>query len=106
MTLSPKPRDGGVELAAAVGLHRGGSSQKVPFFPDERKRFSTRAVTFPFYAIWRHLQGEVVIGDVDVTGIVSLVCVVFTPFPMSPCICLVPVVGAYRHGKQTQRTER
>jgi len=103
VTLPPKPGDGGVKLPAAMRLHGRRCGQKVPLPPDERS--SIWAVTFPLQALWRHLEGEVVVWNVDVTGVVSLVGIVFTPLSMSPRIGLVPIIGANRHGEEPQRTE-
>lgn len=104
VTLSPKPGDGGVKLPTAVRLHGRRCGQKVPLLPDESS--SIWAVTFPLQALWRHLEGEVVVWNVDVTRVVSLVGIVLTPFSVSPRVGLVPIIGADRHGEQPQRTER
>lgn len=104
VTLSPKPGDGGVKLPTAVRLHGRRSGQKVPLRPDEST--SIWAVTFPHQALWRHLEGEVVVRNVDVTRVVSLVGIVFTPLSVPPSVGLVPIIGADRHGEQPQRAER
>lgn len=104
VTLPPQPGDGGVKLPAAVRLHGRRCGQEVPLPPDERS--SIWAVTFPLQALRRHLEGEVVVGNVDVARVVSLVGIVFTPLPMPPRVGLVPVVGADRHGEQPERAKR
>lgn len=104
VTLPPKPGDGGVELPAAVRLHGRRRGQKVPLLPAEGT--SIWAQTFPLQARWTHLQGEVVVGNVDVARVVALVGIVLAPLPVSPRVGLVPVIGADRHGEQPQRTKR
>lgn len=104
VTLPPEAGDGGVELPIAVRLHGRRGGQEVALPPDESP--SIRAVTFSLQALRRHLEGQVVVGDVDVARVVSLVGIVFTPLPVSPRVGLVPVVGADRHGEQPQRAER
>lgn len=104
VTLPPEPGDGGVVLPAAVGLHGRRGGQKVPLPPEERSSVRA-AATFPLQALWRHLEGEVVVRNVDVARVVSLVGIVFTPLPVPPRVRLVPVVGADRHGEQPQRAQ-
>lgn len=104
VTLPPQPGDGGVELAAAVRLHGRRCGQEVSLPPDESS--SIWPVTFPLQALWRHLKGEVVVGNVDVARVVSLVGIVFTPLPVSARVGLVPIIGADRHGEQPERTKR
>lgn len=102
VTLPPQAGDGGVELAAAVGLHRGRCGHEVPLAPAEQSSPSPRPLP---QALRRHLEGQVVVGDVDVSRVGALVGVVFTPLPVPPRVRLVPVVGADGHGEQPQRTE-
>lgn len=104
VTLPPQPRDSGVKLTVAVGLHSGRSGQEVPLPSDERD--SIWAVTFPLQALRRHLERQVVVGNIDVARVVPLVGIVFTPFSMPPRVGLIPVIGANRHGEKPQRTER
>lgn len=102
VTLPPKAQDGGVELPAAVRLHGGCCWHKVAFNPAERSHIWASA--FPLQrALWGHLEGEVGVGDVDVSRVVSLVGIVLTSLPVSPGVRLVPVVGADCHGEQPQR---
>lgn len=103
VTFPPETRDGGVKLPATVRLHGRRPGQKVPLPPEDRS--SIWAVTFPLQALWRHLEGEVVARNVDVTRVVSLTGIVFTPLSMSPRVRLVPIIGANRHGEQPQRAE-
>ena len=104
MTLPPQARHGGVELPIAVRLHGGGGGREVALRPGQSS--SIRAATFPGQAPRRHLEGEVVVGDVDVARVVALVGIVLTSLPVPPGVRLVPVVGADRHGEQPQRAER
>lgn len=97
VTLPPKPGDGRVELSAAVGFHWRRRGQKVPLPPNERSSI--------WAGFWRHLEWEVVVWNVDVTGVVPLVGIVFAPLSVSPGVGLVPVVGADRHGEETQRAK-
>lgn len=103
VTFPPETRDSGVKLPATVRLHGRRPGQKVPLSPEDRS--SIWAVTFPLQALWRHLEGEVVARNVDVTRVVSLTGIVFTPLSMSPRVRLVPIIGANRHGEQPQRAE-
>lgn len=59
VTLPPKPGDGGVKLPTAMRLHGRRRGQEVALPPDEST--SIWAVTFPLQALWRHLEGEVVV---------------------------------------------
>lgn len=104
VTLPPQPGHGGVELAAAVSLHGGRSGHEVPLPPEES--VLARAVLSPRQASWGHLQGEVVVGDVDEARDGSFVGIVLAPLPVSPRVRLVPVVGTNGHGEQPQRAQR
>lgn len=98
MTLSPQTGDRGVELAATVRLHGRRRSWSVPLH--------ARLCRFPLIALWRHLERQVVIWDVNVSGIVTLVCVVLTALAMPPSIRLVPVIGADGYNQQDQSANR
>lgn len=104
MALSPQTGDRGVKLAAAVRLHGGRRSHRVPL--DARRRFPDRLHLFPLVAFWRHLKRQVVIWDVNISGIVPLVRVVFAAFAVPPSVRLVPVIGADGHCQQDQCTKR
>lgn len=102
VTLLPEPGDGGVKLPAAVRLHGGRRGHEVPLLAHERS--CARAAASPLRApLRRHLDREVVARNVDVTGVVPFVGVVLTPLPVSPGVGLVPVVGADRHGEESER---
>lgn len=103
VTRPPQAGDGGIELPAAERLHGGRCGQKVPLPPDEGS--SIRAVTFPLQALWRHLEGQVMAGNVDVARVVSLVGIVFTSLPVPSRVRLVPIIGADRHGEEPQRAQ-
>lgn len=104
MTLPPQAGDGGVKLPAAVRLHPGRRRQKVPLPADESS--DAAAVTFPLQARRRHLEGEVVARNVDVSRVGPLVGIVFTPLPVPSGVGLVPIIGADRHREQPQRAHR
>ena len=55
--------------------------------------------------LWRHLERQVAVRDVDVARVVALVRIVLAPLPVPARVRLVPVVGADRHGEQPQRAE-
>lgn len=105
VALPPQAGHGGVKLPVAVGLHGGGCGQEVSL-PADVSRPSIRPAASPLRAPRRHLERQVVVGDVDVARVVALVGVVLAPLAVSPRVGLVPVVGADRHGEQPERAER
>lgn len=99
VALPPQAGHGGVKLPVAVGLHGGCCGQEVSLPPDER-RSSIRPAASSLRAPRRHLERQVVVGDVDIARVVALVGVILAPLAVSPRVGLVPVVGADRHGEQ------
>lgn len=107
VTLSPQSGDGGVVLPTAVGLHSRGGRQEVPLGPQQQHLAAAAgASTFRVFILWHHAQGEVVVGDVDVAGVVPFVGIILAALPVPPRVRLVPIVSADRYCDQPQSTER
>lgn len=73
MALSPQSRDGGVEMPTAEGLHGRGRRQEVPLSPQEHLAADTGASSLHIFLLWQHAKWKVVVGDVNVAGVVSFV---------------------------------
>lgn len=102
VALSPQSGDGGVVLPTAVGLHGRGWRREVPLSPQQR---SAGAPTSRLSILWQHPEREVVVGDVDVAGVVPAARIALAALPVPPRVRLVPVVGADRHCNQPQGAE-
>ena len=106
VALSPQSRDGGVELPTAEGLHGRGGRQEVPLGPQQHLAADAGALPLHALLLGQHAEREVVVGDVDVAGVVPFVRVILAALPVPPRVRLVPVVGADRHCDQPQSAER
>lgn len=73
VALSPQSGDGGVVLPYAVGLHGRGGRREVPLSPQQHFAADTGASTFHIFILWHHAKWKVVVGDVNVAGVVSFV---------------------------------
>lgn len=99
VALFPQSGDGGVELPTAEGLHGRGRRQEVPLSPQQQR---LAAPPLHISLLWQHAKREVVVGDVNVPGVVSFVGVILAALPVPPSVSLVPVVSADRDCYQSQ----
>lgn len=73
VALSPQSRDGGVEMPTAEGLHGRGRRQEVPLSPQQHFAADTGTSSLHIFLLWQHAKWKVVVGDVNVAGVVSFV---------------------------------
>lgn len=106
VALSPQSGDGGVVLPTAVGLHGWGRRQEVPFSPQQHSAADAGAPTFRVRILRQHPEREVVVGDVNVAGVVPPAGITLAALPVPPGVRLVPVVSADRYGYQPQSAKR
>ena len=106
VALSPQSGDGGVVLPTAEGLHGRGRRQEVPLRPQQHLAADAGAPPLHIFLLRQHAKWQVVVGDVDVSGVVSFVWVILAAFPVPPRVRLVPVVSADRYRYQSQSAKR
>lgn len=78
----------------------------MPLSPQQQLFADAKTLPLCAFLLWPHAKWKVVVGDVDVAGVVSFVGIILAAFTVSPCVRLVPVVGADRHSYQPQRAQR
>lgn len=105
VALSPQSGDGGVVLPTAVGLHGWGRRQEVPFSPQQHSNADAGAPTSGVRIPRQHPEREVVVGGVNVAGVVPPTGITLAALPVPPGVRLVPAVSADRYGYQPQSAE-
>lgn len=106
MAPPPQPGDGGVDVPIAEGFRGRGWRQEVPLSPQQHLATDTGAFPLHVLLLRQHAEREVVVGDVDVAGVVSFVGQILAALAVPPGVRLVPVVSADRHHDQPQSEKR
>lgn len=99
MAFPPQPHVGGVILPTTFIC--GAHGEQLPSVPGQKQLLLPAGHAAPAGP-----QRQAVVGDVDEARVLAAAGKASAPLPVPSGVCLVPVVGAHRHGQHAQGAKR